>query len=73
MFKRIFMKLNNLSPAAIREIIVIIIILCISIALSLPQLREDMEQAKILNESDSVNQLMESTINGEADYGIHRD
>lgn len=54
MFKRIFMKLNNLSPAVLWEIIVIIIILCISIALSLPQLREDMEKAKILNELDSV-------------------
>jgi hypothetical protein len=61
-FKGILIRLNNLSPAAIREIIVIIIILCISIALSLPQLKEDLDKAKFLNESGSVNQLMETTI-----------
>ncbi|MGE5614401.1 MAG: hypothetical protein ACM3XR_08340 [Bacillota bacterium] len=62
MFKRIFRGLGNLSPAEIREIIVIIIILCISIALSLPQLKEDMEKARILNESDSARQLTDSAI-----------
>jgi type II secretory pathway pseudopilin PulG len=72
-FKRIFIMLGNLSPATIREIIVIIIILCISIALSLPQLKEDMEKAKTMKETDSVKQIIESIYEGEAGYGIIQD
>jgi hypothetical protein len=51
-FNRIAVKLKDLSPAAIREIIVVFIILCLSIALSVPQYREDMEAKRIWNQME---------------------
>lgn len=43
MFMRWKHRLVNLEPATIREIIMVLIILAISIALSIPQFRADME------------------------------
>jgi len=43
LFRHLKHRLRNLEPAAIREIIVVLIILVISIVLSLPQFRADME------------------------------
>jgi|LSQX01.2.fsa_nt_gb hypothetical protein len=50
LFKRVGMKLKNLSPAAIREIIVIAVILCVSVILSIPEYREDVEREKAWRE-----------------------
>ena len=43
MLKRIKRFFRELEPSVIREIIIVVIILIISVALSLPQFHEDME------------------------------
>jgi hypothetical protein len=50
-FRRIGAGIRNLSPSAIREIIVIVIILIISIFLSIPQFKEDREALRIWKET----------------------
>lgn len=49
-FKKLGRKFKDLSPAAIREIIVVVVILCLSVALSFPQFIEDREKAKVQKE-----------------------
>jgi len=46
-FKKLGKKFKDLSPAAIREIIVVIVILCLSVAISTPQFFEDRKKAEI--------------------------
>ncbi len=53
-FNRIGANLKDLSPAAIREIIVVLIILCLSIALSIPQYREDLEAKRVWEQTERV-------------------
>lgn len=53
-FKRIGANLKDLSPAAIREIIVVFIILCLSIALSLPQFREDLDAKRAWEQTEKA-------------------
>lgn len=55
-FKRIGAYLKDLSPAAIREIIVVVIILCLSIVLSLPQYRKDLEAKKAWDTMEKVHE-----------------
>lgn len=43
LFRRIKSAIRNMEPATIREIIIILVILIISIVLSIPQFRDDME------------------------------
>lgn len=50
-FKRIGAGIRNMSPSAIREIIVIVVILIISILLSIPQFKEDREALRIWKEA----------------------
>jgi hypothetical protein len=50
LFKKAGMRLKNLSPAAIREIIVIAVILCVSVILSLPEYHDDVESEKAWRE-----------------------
>lgn len=50
LFKIVGMKLKNLSPAAIREIIVISLILCVSVVLCIPEYREDVKREKAWRE-----------------------
>jgi hypothetical protein len=52
--KRIGANLKDLSPAAIREIIVVFIILCLSIALSIPQYREDVEAKRVWEQTEKA-------------------
>ncbi len=49
-FKRIGAGIRNMSPSTIRELIVIVIILIISILLSIPQFKEDREDLRIWKE-----------------------
>lgn len=56
LFKRLGVYLKDLSPAAIREIIVVVIILCLSIVLSLPQYREDLEAKKVWDLTEKVHE-----------------
>lgn len=49
-FKKAGTRIRNLSPSAIREIIVIAVILVISVLLSIPQFREDSESLRIWKE-----------------------
>lgn len=49
--RKIRETVRNMRPAMIREIIVIIILLAISVMLSLPQYRQDMEELRIWNEN----------------------
>lgn len=49
-FKRARTKIKNMSPSTIRELIVIIVILIISIFLSIPQFKDDSEKLRIWNE-----------------------
>jgi hypothetical protein len=49
-FGRLTNYIKNLSPAFIREIIAVLIILCLSVVLSLPQYNRDKEAAKLQNE-----------------------
>ncbi len=53
-FNRIGTNLKDLSPAAIREIIVVFIILCLSIALSIPQYREDLETKRAWDQMEKA-------------------
>lgn len=50
-FKRLGVRIRNMSPSAIRELIVIAVILIISILLSVPQFKEDSEKLRIWNET----------------------
>lgn len=50
-FKGLGRKLNDLSPAAVREIIAVIVILCISLAISMPQFFEDRKLAAAQKEA----------------------
>jgi len=43
LFRRIKSALRNMEPATIREIIIVLVILIISIVLSVPQFLADME------------------------------
>lgn len=49
-FKRAGVRIKNMSPSIIRELIVIAVILIISILLSIPQFKEDNEKLRIWNE-----------------------
>ena len=49
--KRFGFKFKDLSPAAIREIIAVFVILCLAIALSLPEFIRDREKAEFQKES----------------------
>ena len=60
-FKRLGTKLKELSPAAIREIIAAIIILCLAIALSFPQYKQDREKAKLQKETQKVHTFFDSS------------
>jgi competence protein ComGC len=48
-YGRIASRIKNLSPAFIREMIVVIVILCLSVILSLPQYYKDKETARHQN------------------------
>lgn len=50
-FKRAGARIRNMSPPTIRELIVIVVILIISILLSVPQFKEDSEKLRIWNET----------------------
>jgi len=65
LFKRIGANLKNLSPAAIREIIVVLIILCLSIALSIPQYREDVEAKRIWEQMEKSRENTDQLSQGE--------
>lgn len=54
LFKRISSNLKDLSPAAIREIIVVLIILCLAIALSIPQYREDVQAKRAWDQMEKA-------------------
>lgn len=49
-FKKAGTRIKSLSPSTIREIIVIVVILVISILLSIPEFREDLESLRIWEE-----------------------
>jgi flagellar basal body-associated protein FliL len=53
-FNKFGKRLKDLSPAAIREIIVVIVILCLAIALSFPQFMEDSKKAKLQKETQQT-------------------
>jgi type II secretory pathway pseudopilin PulG len=69
-FSRLKHKLRNLEPATIREIIVVLIILIISIALSIPEFRADMED---LRRWEQARESMESRENVETGIDNQRD
>jgi len=64
-FKRICANLKELSPAAIREIIVVFIILCLSIALSIPQYREDAEAKRVWEQAEKARENADQLSRGE--------
>lgn len=59
-FRRLSRKLNNLSPAAVREIIAVAVILCLSAAMSLPQFLEDRKLAAAQKEALLKNMRFET-------------
>lgn len=58
-FNRLGRKFRDLSPAVIREIIVIVVILCLATALSIPQFLDDRKMEKIQKEAQQVNTFFE--------------
>jgi hypothetical protein len=44
LFKKIRFTFQNLSAAAVRDIIVVIVILCLSVAFSIPSLKQDLKE-----------------------------
>ncbi len=61
LFKKAGVKLRNLSPAAIREIIVIALILCVSIILSIPQYHEDVEKERAWREMQKSMEMLDGS------------
>ena len=62
-FKRLVGKLTSLKPADIREIIVVIIMLFITIALSIPEYIKDKEMAAEQKETLRINRNVDETSN----------
>jgi hypothetical protein len=58
-FKRIGAWIRDLSPSTIREIIVIVVILVISVLLSIPQFKEDMEELRIWEEAQNSTEAVQ--------------
>ena len=59
-FIRLGRKLKDLSPATIREIIAVAVILCLAVALSFPQFMDDREKVKIQKEIQQSKTIFES-------------
>ena len=63
LFEKVSMKLRNLSPAAIKEIIVIDDILCATLIFSIHEYREDVEKEKAWHK---MQEKIEQTSEGSA-------
>jgi type II secretory pathway pseudopilin PulG len=61
-FSRLKNKLKDIEPATIREIIIVLIILIISIAISIPEFRADMEA---LRQWEQARENMENYIDSQ--------
>lgn len=60
-FKKLGRKFMDLSPKAIREIIIAFVILCLAAALSFPQFLEDRKDAKVQKETLQSDTILKST------------
>ena len=60
-------KLKDLSPAAIREIIAVVVILCLSIVISLPQFFEDRKRAELQKKSLQTEENLDRLLKGESE------
>lgn len=60
-FNSLGRKFKDLSPAAIREIIAVVVLLCLAIALSFPQFIEDRKKEKIQKEAQQTDSFFDSS------------